>query len=68
MHNNTKKLQGAEFKVTINGGEPQIYTTDAQGKLNINKIAIEEAGEQTITIEEIKAPTGYSKDAGTITL
>ena len=57
---NTKKLQGAEFKITSPNGE-STQTTDANGEINIGTIAIDQAGNDTITIEETKAPAGYDK-------
>ncbi len=63
-----KKLQGAEFKVIVNGGEPQTCTTNEQGKITISNIKIAEEGTQIITIQETKAPKGYSNQGETITL
>ncbi len=61
-----KTLSGAVFNVQINDGEIQSYTTDANGSITINNIAITEEGTDTITIEETTPPTGYNKIIGTL--
>ena len=61
-----KTLSGAVFSVQINDGEIQSYTTDANGSITINNIAITEEGTDTITIEETTPPTGYNKIIGTL--
>ena len=62
------KLQGAQYEVTLPNGTKQTYTTNSQGKINITGLEITQAGTQTITIKETKAPTGYSKNPDIITL
>ena len=61
-----KTLSGAVFNVQINDGEIQSYTTDSNGSITINNIAITEEGTDTITIEETTPPTGYNKIIGTL--
>ncbi len=63
-----KKLQGAQFEITLPDNSKQTYTVDNQGKINIEGLELNEAGEQTITIKETKAPEGYSKSNDIITL
>ncbi len=64
----TKKLQGAQFEITLANGTKNTYTTDANGSLNINNINITSAGVENITIKETVAPKGYSKIIDTIIL
>ena len=64
----SEKLDGAKFKVTLPGGSEQEYTTNASGEITLPEISITEAGTDTIKIQEIQAPTGYSKIIDTITL
>ena len=56
-----KALQGAKFKVTFEDGKIQELTTDENGKLNIENIAITKEGKEIITIEETEAPNHYKK-------
>ena len=56
-----KPLKGAKFKVTFEDGKSQELTTDENGKLNIEDIAITKEGKEIITIEEIEAPEHYNK-------
>ena len=56
----SKKLEGAEFKITSPNGEVT-QTTNASGEINIGPIAVTAEGKDTITIEETKAPAGYEK-------
>ena len=56
-----KPLKGAKFKVTFEDGKSQELTTDENGKLNIEDIAITKEGKEIITIEEIEAPDKYKK-------
>ena len=56
-----KALQGAKFKVTFEDGKSQELTTDENGKLNIENIAITKEGKEIITIEESEAPNHYKK-------
>ena len=64
--NLNKKLANAEFEITLPSGETKTYTSSDKGKISIKDLAIEKAGEQTITIKETKAPEGYSKSTDTI--
>ncbi len=64
----TKKLQGAQFEITLANGTKNTYTTDANGSLNINDINITASGTENITIKETVAPKGYSKIIDTIIL
>ncbi len=64
----TKKLQGAQFEITLANGTTNTYTTDANGSLNINDINITAPGVENITIKETVAPRGYSKIIDTIIL
>ena len=65
---NNEKLTGAKFTVKINNGQAVEYTTNGSGIIEINDIAITQTGTDTITIEEIQAPTGYNKIIDTITI
>ena len=58
--NVSKKLQGATFKIVSPNGTVT-ETTSANGEINIGPINITQAGTDTITIEETKAPEGYEK-------
>ena len=58
--NVSKKLQGATFKIVSPNGTVT-ETTSANGEINIGPINITQAGTDTITIEETKAPAGYEK-------
>ena len=67
----SKKLKGAGFSIEINGvplptNTP--YVTNDTGKISVKNIPISEAGTQTITITETKAPTGYSNQKIKITI
>ena len=64
--NSSKVLSGAIFTVQVNDGEVREYTTDQDGRITIDSIAITEEGIDTITIEEIQAPEGYNKIIGTL--
>ena len=55
---NTKKLAGAEFEITTPNGTEK-YTTNENGEILIDEIAITEAGTDTITIKETNAPDPY---------
>ena len=65
---NQNPLQGAKFNVTINNGQTQEYTTDANGTFRIDNIAITEPGTDTIKIAETEAPIGYNKLIDTLTI
>ena len=56
----SKKLQGAQFKITSPLGT-STQTTNSSGEINVGPIPIKSAGTDTITIEETKAPDGYDK-------
>ena len=58
--NVSKKLQGATFKIVSPNGTVT-ETTNENGEINIGTIKVTEAGTDTITIEETKAPAGYEK-------
>ncbi len=58
--NTSNKLQGATFKIVSPNGTVT-ETTNENGEINIGKIPVTEAGTDTITIEETKAPVGYEK-------
>ena len=66
--NTDANLAGAKFEVTINDGETKEYTTDNNGSITIDNIAITEAGIDKIVIEETQAPEGYNKIIGTLTV
>ena len=59
--NINKKLSGAKFKVTLADGTEKTVVTNADGVVEIEGINIEQEGTETITIEEVTAPTGYNK-------
>ena len=59
--NESTKLEGAKFKVTLADGSSKEYTTDSQGMISIPSIDITETGTDTIKIEETEAPDGYNK-------
>ena len=65
---NQNPLQGAKFNVTINNGQSTEYTTDTNGTIRIDNIAITEPGTDTITITETEAPIGYNKLIDTLTV
>ena len=59
---NTEKLSGAEFSVTLPGKEAETKTTDENGLIDLGTVEITNIGtKDTITIEETKAPNGYNK-------
>ena len=57
--NTSKKLQGAQFKIT--GAVNRTASTNSNGEIDLGTITIDQPGTDTITIEEITPPTGYSK-------
>ena len=61
-------LSGAEFRIRINSQSSRNYTTDNNGTITIDDIQITQTGTDTITIEEITPPTGYSSMIETIVL
>ena len=58
--NISKKLQGATFKIVSPNGTVT-ETTNENGEINIGTIRVTQAGTDTITIEETKAPAGYEQ-------
>ena len=58
--NTSKKLQGAQFKITSPLGTTT-QTTNENGEINVGPIDVTATGTDTITIEETKAPDGYEK-------
>ena len=65
---NQNPLQGAKFNVKINDEEAVEYTTDVNGTIRIDNIAITEPGTDTIIITETEAPIGYNKLIDTLTI
>ena len=57
----SSRLQGAQFKITLPDGSERTETTDSNGTITIDGIDITEPGTDTIKLEEIKAPEGYNK-------
>ena len=67
--NGNQKLENAVFSIKINNGAAQEYTTNKNGEIEIRGIQITDINsEDTITIEETKAPDGYILNSETITL
>ncbi len=68
--NNQVKLQGAEFAVTLPGeSQSKTVTTGQNGIVNLGTVTITDVNtNDTMTIEETKAPDGYNKILGTATL
>ena len=65
----SKKLQGAEFSVTLPGKAAQTMTTNSSGLIDLGTVEITNVGtKDTITIEETKAPNGYNKILDTMTI
>ena len=58
---NSTRLQGAEFKVTLPDGTEKTETTDSNGVIDLGTIEITETGTDTIKVEELTAPKGYNK-------
>jgi|GEM_PF-615571 len=54
-----KRLQGAEFKVTLACGTVKTVTTGNNGIVKISGIEIDKTGTEVIKIEETKTPIGY---------
>ena len=57
----TIKLEGAVFKVTLPDGSEKTVETDESGKVDLGTIDITNVGTDRITIEEITAPRRYQK-------
>ena len=69
VEDNSKKLQGAEFSVTLPGKGAQNFVTDENGLIDLGTVEITGINENdTITIEETKAPENYDPILGTMTL
>mgnify|MGYP004544119343 CR=1 FL=1 len=66
--NSNTKLAGAKFSVKVNNEDSREYTTDESGVLSITPVTITGEGTDTIIIEEIEAPTGYTKLIGQLKL
>ena len=67
--NTGEKLGGAIFGVKVNGGKEQEITTNDNGELSINDIAITNTETpDSIEIREIQPPDEYSSFEGVITL
>src|SRR5699024_5216398 len=62
------KLEGAKFKVTLADGSSTEYITNGSGEISIPAVNITATGTDTITIEEIEAPSGYNKVIDALTL
>ena len=58
---NSNKLQGAVFKVTLPGNIQKDVTTGANGVVDLGSINITETGVDTIRVEEITPPNGYNR-------
>ena len=58
---NSKKLSGATFNITMPTGAISSVTTDNNGTTTTSDIKINQIGTDTIKIEETKAPDGYNK-------
>lgn len=65
---NSIKLAGAEFKVTLSDGTTRTATSAADGTITITGIGISSTTQQILKIEETKAPTGYTSGIGVLTL
>ena len=69
VEDNTKKLQGAEFSVTLPGKGAQNFVTDENGLIDLGTVEITGINENdTITVKETKAPENYDPILGTMTL
>ena len=63
----TKKLQGAEFEVTLPGKQKETKTTNENGIIDLGTVAITEiSNKDKITVKETKAPEGYNKILDTL--
>ena len=62
------KLKDSEFKITLPDGTTQEKITNENGDIVLDEIIIKEKGIDSITIEETKAPTGYTKLIGKLTI
>ena len=67
---NSKKLQGAEFNVTLPGAEStELKTTGEDGIVNLGVVEITDVGtKDIITIKEVTPPTGYELTSSEITI
>ena len=60
--NTIKKLQGAEFEITVPGKTAETKKTNENGIIDLETIEITEIeSKDTITVKETKAPEGYNK-------
>ena len=60
--NPSTKLSGAEFEVTLPGGQPTKKVTGENGILDLGTVKIEDVTtKDTIQVKETKAPEGYNK-------
>ena len=63
------KLAGAEFEVTLPGGQPTKKVTGENGILDLGTVKIEDVTtKDTIQVKETKAPEGYNKILDTMTI
>ena len=62
INDTTKKLEGAEFEITVPGKTAQKYTTNASGIIDLGTVNITDVSTaDTIIVRETKAPEGYNK-------
>ena len=61
-------LAGAEFSVSVNGGEVETLTTDSNGKLEFEVTTETSSSSIPVSITETKAPDGYVLDSTTSTI
>ena len=67
--NTTKKLQGAEFEITVPGKTTETKTTNENGIIDLGTIEITEIGNKDIiTVKETKAPKGYNELIESLTI
>ena len=67
--NPSTKLSGAEFEVTLPGGQPTKKVTGENGILDLGTVKIEDVTtKDTIQVKETKAPEGYNKILDTMTI
>ena len=67
-NNNSVKLEGAEFSVSVNNSVIGNVISGADGLTDIKTIDIQNLNNDTIEITETKAPEGYNSLIGTIRL
>ena len=67
--NTTKKLQGAEFEITVPGKTAETKTTNENGIIDLGTIEITEIeNKDIITVKETKAPKGYNELIESLTI